>query len=107
MKELVKYIQDNISGIWENEDYSLAFTFNPNDLQNNTGSWTSKIDFPKTGAQCRLYITENETYPLLRMVFTGSSGKMESLSFLIQKFDASANQLELLHNGVEIKLYRA
>lgn len=105
MDERLFEIESNISGHWENENYSFILKINP-DGTSNTISFTDKNLYPNTGSNGVFYLLKENHQYIMRTVFMNGGTTGISLSYAIEYFDWLENKMLISHNGVTINLKR-
>ena len=105
MDERLFYIEENISGIWDNNGYSFVLKMRA-DGDTNSISFTDKENFPKTGSMGKFFIVKEDYYYILRLIFLKGNDAVNAMDFKIDDIDAATNKMQLSHNGIILNLTR-
>lgn len=106
MDEQLLYLEEHISGVWDNADYTFVIGYFKNDSP-NTISFINKHTMDKTGSIGSVYIVKNASLYVLRIIFTLENNKVNAMDFDINYLDAVTGILELSNNGMIITLKKA
>ena len=85
MDEMQKlfYIKENISGIWDNEDFSIVLNVSA-DHEINLFTFTEKNNYPKTGSVGKFFIEKEDYYYVLRFIFLKDNDAVNEIKFKLE-----------------------
>lgn len=97
MDEHLFYIQEHITGLWHNPDYSFHIRANPNvvDFMNHQRN-------PRGGQTGQFMIVRSEPYYLLRLLFPGTP--IINTDYQIKSINGADKTMTLSNDGVDIEL---
>ena len=99
MDKSLSYVEKNILGGWEDNNYSFAFMFSKNGSTNHA-AYTNKKLFPNGGSLGKFWIKEEVDCFSLEIMFFQDDKLVSTMILKIEDLDGTALKIRSLNNEV-------
>ena len=101
MNKILTHIEQNITGIWYNNNNNYSFAFSKNGSSNNV-SYKNKKIFPNGGSQGKFWIKEHAYGYVLEIILFDGENPASKMILIVEDFDSTSLKVRSINNDVEI-----